>query len=101
MNLAETKALGLKNKLRKRVGRGPGSGHGKTSGRGHKGAKSRSLGYTKDADLAVWPVTLERVRERFADAVAVVPGHGPIGGLELLEATRRLIAAHGDGEGTK
>lgn len=31
-----------KHKARKRVGRGPGSGHGKTSGRGHKGAKSRS-----------------------------------------------------------
>jgi large subunit ribosomal protein L15 len=26
-----------RNKKRKRVGRGPGSGHGKTSGRGHKG----------------------------------------------------------------
>jgi large subunit ribosomal protein L15 len=31
---------------RKRVGRGIGSGHGKTSGRGHKGAKSRS-GYRR------------------------------------------------------
>lgn len=31
---------------RKRVGRGIGSGHGKTSGRGHKGAKSRS-GYKR------------------------------------------------------
>ena len=29
-------------KKRKRVGRGPGSGYGKTSGRGHKGQKSRS-----------------------------------------------------------
>lgn len=29
-------------KPRKRVGRGHGSGHGKTSGRGHKGAGSRS-----------------------------------------------------------
>lgn len=29
-------------KNRKRVGRGPGSGHGKTAGRGHKGALSRS-----------------------------------------------------------
>jgi large subunit ribosomal protein L15 len=29
-------------KKRKRVGRGPGSGLGKTSGRGHKGQKSRS-----------------------------------------------------------
>lgn len=31
---------------RKRVGRGIGSGHGKTSGRGHKGASSRS-GYKR------------------------------------------------------
>ncbi len=30
------------HKVRKRVGRGIGSGHGKTSGRGHKGAGSRS-----------------------------------------------------------
>ncbi len=39
-----------KYKARKRIGRGEGSGHGKTSGRGHKGAASRSgwkrrLGY--------------------------------------------------------
>jgi large subunit ribosomal protein L15 len=33
------------NKGKKRVGRGPGSGHGKTSTRGHKGQKSRS-GYS-------------------------------------------------------
>jgi len=31
-----------KHKARKRIGRGPGSGTGKTSGRGHKGAHSRS-----------------------------------------------------------
>lgn len=31
-----------KNKPRKRIGRGPGTGHGKTSGRGHKGFYSRS-----------------------------------------------------------
>ncbi len=30
------------NRQRKRLGRGPGSGHGKTAGRGHKGYKSRS-----------------------------------------------------------
>ncbi len=29
-------------KQNKRLGRGPGSGHGKTAGRGHKGFKSRS-----------------------------------------------------------
>lgn len=32
---------------RKRVGRGPGSGLGKTAGRGHKGQKSRTGGYHK------------------------------------------------------
>jgi len=37
-------ALGSK-KARKRVGRGIGSGLGKTCGRGHKGQKSRSGGY--------------------------------------------------------
>jgi len=31
-------------RVRKRVGRGPGSGHGKTSCRGHKGQNSRSGG---------------------------------------------------------
>src|SRR5437867_2617292 len=31
---------------RKRIGRGPGSGHGKTAGRGHKGRGSRSGGNT-------------------------------------------------------
>ncbi|MBI5183839.1 MAG: 50S ribosomal protein L15 [Nitrospinae bacterium] len=34
-------------KKRKRVGRGPGSGHGKTSCRGHKGQKARSGGRCK------------------------------------------------------
>ena len=33
-------------KARKRIGRGPGSGTGKTAGRGHKGQKSRS-GYSR------------------------------------------------------
>ena len=37
-----------KNKKRKRIGRGPGSGHGKTSGRGHKGQKSRA-GWSRQA----------------------------------------------------
>ena len=37
MNLHDVNAGIKKNKKKKRVGRGPGSGHGKTSGRGHKG----------------------------------------------------------------
>jgi large subunit ribosomal protein L15 len=37
MNLHDVNRGILKHKKKKRVGRGPGSGHGKTSGRGHKG----------------------------------------------------------------
>ena len=37
------------NKTRKRIGRGPGSGSGKTSGRGHKGQGSRSGGKVRAA----------------------------------------------------
>ena len=42
MNLATVKATPYERKHRKRVGRGESSGHGKTSTRGHKGAKARS-----------------------------------------------------------
>ena len=48
MKLDEILTAAGKYKPRKRIGRGTGSGHGKTSGRGHKGAGARS-GYRKHA----------------------------------------------------
>ena len=42
MNLSNLKPAKGAKQNRKRVGRGPGSGNGKTAGRGHKGAQSRS-----------------------------------------------------------
>ncbi len=42
MNLIDAKQVFQKAKKRKRVGRGTGSGHGKTSCKGMKGEKSRS-----------------------------------------------------------
>ena len=44
MQLHDLKPAADSRKRRKRVGRGPASGLGKTSGRGHKGAGSRSGG---------------------------------------------------------
>ncbi len=44
MKIHELSPADGSRKTRKRVGRGPGSGHGKTSCRGHKGQKSRSGG---------------------------------------------------------
>lgn len=42
MNLHDVHQGIQKNKKRRRIGRGPGSGSGKTAGRGHKGAGSRA-----------------------------------------------------------
>ncbi len=46
MDLSSLKPVKGSRKNRKRVGRGQGSGHGKTSCRGHKGQNSRSGGGT-------------------------------------------------------
>lgn len=47
MRVEEIKPADGSRKRRKRIGRGPGSGHGKTACKGHKGQKSRSGGQKK------------------------------------------------------
>jgi large subunit ribosomal protein L15 len=47
MRLNTLKPAAGANRGRKRLGRGVGSGHGKTAGRGHKGQRARSGGYHK------------------------------------------------------
>lgn len=47
MNLNELKPAPGSRKTARRIGRGIGSGSGKTGGRGHKGQKSRSGGWHK------------------------------------------------------
>jgi len=47
------------NKGKKRVGRGPGSGHGKTAARGYKGQKSRS-GYSSRPGFEGGQMPLQR-----------------------------------------
>ena len=47
MELNKIKPAGGSKKSRRRVGRGIGSGLGKTAGRGHKGQKSRAGGFHK------------------------------------------------------
>ena len=77
MNLNEVHLGVYKNKRRKRIGRGPGSGHGKTSTRGHKGQGSRS-GYSSQRVFEGGQMPLVRripkrgFHNRFAQTVAVV-----------------------------
>ncbi len=62
---------------RKRVGRGIGSGHGKTSGRGHKGQKARSGGGVRRGFEGGQMPLIRRIPKRgfnniFAEEVSIV-----------------------------
>ncbi len=59
MDLSNLKPAAGSVKTRKRIGRGPGSGLGGTSTRGHKGAKSRS-GYSKKIGFEGGQMPLQR-----------------------------------------
>jgi len=77
MNLNDVHRGIHKNKSRKRIGRGPGSGHGKTATRGHKGQGSRT-GYSSSPLFEGGQMPLvRRVPKRgfnnaWADAVVAV-----------------------------
>ena len=64
MNLSNLKPAEGSTKSKKRIGRGPGSGLGGTSTRGHKGAKSRS-GYKKKIGFEGGQMPLQRRLPKF------------------------------------
>ena len=57
-----------------------------------KSLSSRTLGYTGEADLKQWPVTVAKVQAQFTEAKMVVPGHGKIGDSSLLSHTIELLS---------
>mgnify|MGYP003418507218 CR=1 FL=1 len=64
MKLHNLKPVDGSTKTRKRIGRGPGSGMGGTSTRGHKGAKQRS-GYSKKIGFEGGQMPLQRRVPKF------------------------------------
>ena len=64
MNLSNLKPANGATKSRRRIGRGPGSGMGGTSTRGHKGAKSRS-GYKAKFGFEGGQMPLQRRLPKF------------------------------------
>lgn len=77
MNLHDVHSNVHTNKSRKRIGRGVGSGHGKTAGRGHKGQGSRSGSSSKRGFEGGQMPMMRRIPKRgfhnkFAEIVAVV-----------------------------
>lgn len=64
MNLSNLKPAQGSVKARKRIGRGPGSGLGGTSTRGHKGAQSRS-GYSRKIGFEGGQMPIQRRLPKF------------------------------------
>lgn len=55
-----------------------------------KSTNSTNLGNTVDGDLKAYPITIQKVVEKFSNAKIVIPGHGNFGGTELLTHSYKL-----------
>ncbi len=73
---------------RKRVGRGIGSGFGKTCGRGHKGQKSRSGGFTKIGfEGGQMPLQRRLPKVGFSSRVSIITSQVTLSELNKLPET--------------
>jgi len=119
MRLEDLRPAAGSTRARKRIGRGPGSGSGKTSGKGHKGQKARSGGgvrpgfeggqmplyrrlpkrgflpYGGKAEFAL--VNLKDLAARFPAGSVVDPDALVAKGL-IKKAGRRAVKVLGDGD---
>lgn len=53
-------------------------------------------GNVSQADVARWPITVQKIKDEFVSAKIVVPGHGASGGDELLGHTIELFSGERD-----
>jgi large subunit ribosomal protein L15 len=100
MKLSDLKPAAGSIKKRKRVGRGDGSGHGKTSCRGHKGQGARSGGGTKPGfEGGQMPLQRRLPKRGFHNPFRIEMAVVNIDQLESLpsgsEVTPELLAQHG------
>jgi metallo-beta-lactamase class B len=56
-----------------------------------KSGNSQRLGNLSDAVVADWDLTIKKLMQKYTDIKTVIPGHGDIGGSELLSHTIELV----------
>jgi len=56
-----------------------------------KDIQSKTLGNLSEANVEEWLKTIQKVIDKFPSAEIVIPGHGQVGGIELLLHTRKLL----------
>lgn len=54
-------------------------------------AAGAGKGNLADADVAAWSNTVQQVKKKYAKVKYVVPGHGKVGGVELLDYTIEMF----------
>ncbi len=87
MELNNLKPADGSKKARRRVGRGIGSGLGKTAGRGHKGQKSRAGGFHKVGfEGGQMPLQRRLPKRGFKSAALKYAGEVTLGDLQKLGA---------------
>jgi large subunit ribosomal protein L15 len=117
MSLNNLKPAAGSKFARKRVGRGPGSGNGKTAGRGNKGAQSRSgYSYKRGFEGGQMPlhrrvpkrgfnnifrveyevVNLDQLEERFDAGTTVTPDALREAGLVRVRTAKIKVLARGE-----
>jgi large subunit ribosomal protein L15 len=120
MSITQITSIAGRYKKRKRIGRGPGSGHGKTSTKGHNGQNSRSGAPTlvmreggqmplfrrlpkrgfNNFNFAVrFKIVNVSQLEKFDDGSVVGPEQLVVAG--LIDNTRQKVKILGDGDLTK
>ena len=88
MNLNTLKPAVGEKTSRKRVGRGIGSGMGKTAGRGHKGQKSRSGGFSKVGfEGGQMPLQRRLPKVGFSSRVSIITSQVTLSQLDKLTET--------------
>jgi metallo-beta-lactamase class B len=60
-----------------------------------KSLSSKDVGNISDGDFASYPGTIDKLSKKFPNAKIVIPGHGSIGGLDLIAHTKALLAETG------
>ncbi len=100
MKLDDLRPAPGSNKKRKRVGRGDGSGHGKTSGRGHKGQGARSGGNTKPGfEGGQMPLQRRLPKRGFRNPFRIEMSVVNLGQIDTLpagtEVTPEILMLHG------
>jgi metallo-beta-lactamase class B len=57
-----------------------------------KSMDAKDLGNIADGDLSAYPGTIDKLINKFPSVQIVIPGHGTIGGFELIRHTKTLLA---------